>query len=139
MQHNWHDNAISPPMEGQLKTQLTMQIFQNTRHDLDLYQEATVYEFPVGLLGLPFDLPKSSENLAPLSDIIAQLRRKLGQQEVSKCKPILVKVQGKDSLGVCLAQPHSFDQKSSSAAVIPMSNPNQAPVRVKIKELKRVC
>ena len=58
-----------------------MDIFQKTRHDLDLYQEATVYEFPVGLLGLPFDLPKSSENLTPLPDIIAQLRRKLGQQE----------------------------------------------------------
>ena len=116
-----------------------MEIFQKTRHDLDLYQEATVYEFPVGLLGLPFDLPKSSENLTPLPDIIAQLRRKLGQQEVSKCKPILVKVQGKDSLGVCLAQPHSFDRKSSSAFVIPLSNPQQAPVRVKITELIPVC
>ena len=126
-------------MEEERRTQLAMDIFQKTRHDLDLYQEATVYEFPVGLLGLPFDLPKSSENLTPLPDIIAQLRRKMGQQEVSKCKPILVNVQGKDSLGVCLAQPHSFDQKSSSAFVIPMSNPHQAPVRVKITELKTVC
>ena len=69
-------------MEEQLRTKLAMQIFQETRHNLDLYyQEATVYEFPVGLLGLPFDLPKSSEKLTPLSDIIAQLRRKLDQQE----------------------------------------------------------
>ena len=57
-------------MEGQLRTQLAMQIFQKTRHNLDLYQEATVYKFPVGLLGLPFDLPKSSEKLTPLSDIL---------------------------------------------------------------------
>ena len=126
-------------MEEERRTQLAMDIFQNTRHDLDLCPEATVYEFPVGLLGLPFDLPKSSENLTPLPDIIAQLRRKMGQQEVSKCKPILVKVQGKDSLGVCLAQPHSFDRKSSSAFVIPLSNPQQAPVRVKITELIPVC
>ena len=116
-----------------------MDIFQKTRHDLDLCPEATVYEFPVGLLGLPFDLPKSSENLTPLPDIIAQLRRKMGQQEVSKCKPMLVNVQGKDSLGVCLAQPHSFDKKSSSAFVIPMSNPQQPPVRVQITELNPVC
>ena len=127
-------------MEEQLRTQLAMRIFQTTRQNLDLcYQEATVYKFPVGLLGLPFDLPKSSEKLTPLSDIIAQLRRKLDQQEGSKCKPILVKVQGMDSLGVCLAQPHSFDQKYCSAAVIPMSDPNKTPVRVQINELKPLC
>ena len=43
-------------LEEQRRTQLAMQIFQDTRHDLDLDNAATVYQFPVGLLGLPVDL-----------------------------------------------------------------------------------
>ena len=116
--------------------QLAMQIFQNTRRGLDLDREATVYEFPVGLLSLPCNMPKPEEALKPLADLRAMLGRKLAQQKGSK--PILVTVHGKESLGVCLVRAHSFDQKSCSAAVISMANPNQAHLRVKIEELRKV-
>ena len=121
-------------LEEQRRTQLALQIFQDTRQDLDLDQEATAYEFPVGLLGLPCDLPKPGEALEPLADISAKLGRKLAQQKKDSC-PMLAKVRGKEWLGICLAQNHSFDQKYRSAAVIQMANPNQAPVRVKLEEL----
>ena len=107
-------------LEEQRRTQLAMQIFQDTRHDLDLDKEATVYEFPVGLLGLPCDMPKPGEVLEPLADIRAKLRRELAQQNGKKCKPMLVRVQGKGSLGVCLVQLNSYDQKYRSAAAIPL-------------------
>ena len=97
--------------------------------ELDLELEATVYDFPVSLQGLSFNWPRPGEIPEPRLNISAG----------SKCKPMLVEVQGNDSLGVCLAQPHSFDQKFCTAAVIPMSNPNQAPVRVRIEELRQVC
>lgn len=126
-------------LEEQRRTQLAVQIFQDTRHDLDLDKEATVYEFPVGLLGLPCDMPKPGGVLEPLADIGGNLRRELTQQNGKRCKPMLVRVQGKESLGVCLVQPNSYDQKYRSAAAIPMANPNQAPVRAKIEELRAVC
>ena len=116
-------------LEVRQRTKQAMQIFQETRDQLDLELEATVYDFPVCLQGLSFNWPRPGEILK------SRLKFSAG----SKNKPMLVKVQGKESLGVCLALPHSFDQKSCSAAVIPMSNPNQAPVRVRIEELRQVC
>ena len=115
-----------------------MQIFQATRHDLDLDQQATVYEFPVCLLGLPHDMPKPEDVLEPLADVSAKLGLKLAAPQTGS-EPMLVKVQGKESLGVCLVQPHSYDQKYRVAGVIPMANPNQVPVRAKMEELRQVC
>ena len=126
-------------MDVQQRTKLAMSIFQKTRDGLDLHPEATIYEFPLGLRDLSFNLPKDGEKLQPLEDIKAELRYKLDHRTGSRCKPMLVQVKSTSSLGVCLAQPHSFDQKSCTAAVIQMSNPNQAPVRVGIEKLIRVC
>ena len=126
-------------MDVQQRTKLAMSIFQKTRDGLDLHPEATVYEFPLGLRDLTFNLPKDGEKLQPLEDIKEELRYKLKNGTGSKCKPMLVQVKSTSSLGVCLAQPHSFDQKSCTTAVIQMSNPNQAPVRVGIEKLIRVC
>ena len=126
-------------MDVEQRTKLAMSIFQKTRHGLDLHPEATIYEFPLGLRDLTFNLPKKREKLQPLEDIKEELRYKLKNGTGSKCKPMLVQVKSTSSLGVCLAQPHSFDQKSCTTAVIQMSNPNQAPVRVGIEKLIRVC
>ena len=125
-------------IEEQRRTQLAMQIFQETRHDLDLDRQATVYEFPVGLLGLPHDMPKPEDVLEPLADVGAKFGLKLAASQTGS-KPMLVNVQGKDSLGVCLVQPHSYDPKCRVARVIPMANPNQVPVRAKMEELRQVC
>ena len=126
-------------MDVQQRTKLAMSIFQKTRDGLDLHPEATVYEFPLGLRDLTFNLPKNREKLQPLEDIKEELRYKLENRTGSRWKPMLVQVKSTSSLGICLAQPHSFDQKSCTAAVIQMSNPNRAPVRVGIEKLIRVC
>ena len=126
-------------MDVEQKTKRAMEIFQKTRRSLDLDPEATIYEFPLSLRDLTFNLPKKREKLQPLEDIKEELRYKLKNGTGSKCKPMLVQVKCTSSLGVCLAQPHSFDQKSCTTAVIQMSNPNQAPVRVGIEKLIRVC
>ena len=126
-------------MDVEQRTKLAMKILQENRDGLDLHPEATIYEFPLSLRDLTFNLPKKREKLQPLEDIKEELRYKLENGTGSRCKPMLVQVKSTSSLGVCLAQPHSFDQKSCTAAVIQMSNPNRAPVRVGIEELIRVC
>ena len=124
------------PMGEQERTKRAMCIFQDTRQDLDLHVEATVYEFPVGLRGLCFDLPREGDILEPLVKIRAEVMDWLADHAGSR--PMLVHVKKGDPPGVCLAQPHSFDQRSCSVAVIPMSYPNRAPVRVRIEELMPV-
>ena len=120
-------------------TELAKRIFDDTRHEIDFNPEATVYEFPIGLRGLAFNLPSTEDILESLDDIREKLRNKLAHQAGSNCRPMLVRIPKGKLPGVCLAQPHSFDRRSCSAAVIPMSNPNRAPVRVRIEELRQVC
>ena len=124
------------PMGEQERTRRFNVIFQNTRQDLDLDVEATDYEFPVGLRGLCFDLLREGDILEPLGKIREKVMDRLADHAGSR--PMLVHVKGGDPPGVCLAQPHSFDRRLCSAAVIPMSNPNRAPVRVSIAELMPV-
>ena len=120
-------------------TELAERIFHNTRQKIDFNPEATVYEFPIGLRGQAFNLPGTSLQLESLHNIREKLRNKLAHQAGSNCRPMLVRIPKGKLPGVYLAQPHSFDHRSYSAAVIPMAHPNQAPVRVKIEELRPVC
>ena len=72
-------------MDVQQRTKLAMSIFQKTRDGLDLHPEATVYEFPLGLRDLSFNLPKAGEKLQPLLDIKAKLWYKLDHRQDSVC------------------------------------------------------
>ena len=56
-------------IEVRQRTKRAMQIFQKTRHELDLELEATVYDFPVSLLGLSFNWPRPGEILKPRLNI----------------------------------------------------------------------
>ena len=90
-------------MDVEQRAKLAMSIFQKTRDGLDLDPEATIYEFPLGLRDLSFNLPKAGEKLQPLEDIKAELRYKLDHRTGSRCKPMLVQVQRRSSpgLGLC--------------------------------------